>query len=467
MPIQAMQFQPLSFEQANPLITGAKAGSDLYKSFADTLSTELANRIQKSKAAVAPQMAQAELEQAQALPGLTRAQTSQASAQAGLTGQESKWYGDKAKAEIALQNAEAGLYGTNAEQKALMLRVLKQKMEAMQGQGGQGNQGAAPQGQGNMSTPSANSAFSNPNQGAASSANGANGASPSMGVQPSSPASQTQQGQGQAPAQQTQAKNSFYGVESPEPSVDDIANKMFFGMDTFTPKMENAKAQQQGQYGAYQKEVESANKAAQEAVDTSRLLSQYNYWMDQATLSGSVGGKLPAMGTASQSVNNIVNQLGLGAIEQVRNAMGSAKFAVADLNVALGMKPSREWNQGTRQFYTNFANAVNKRLQERAQFYTVAGSNPRLDLPKQDADALWTAYQNKYPISNKNGDKVLTQNLNHWQDFLSPRAVRSIKEKGTYSPISRSDITEENIKDTMKQTGLSREAVMKELEGLT
>ena len=45
--------------------------------------------------------------------------------------------------------------------------------------------------------------------------------------------------------------------------------------------------------------------------------------------------------------------------------------------------------------------------------------------------------------------------------------MRSIKEKGSYSPIGRSDITEENIKDTMKATGLSREAVMKELEDLT
>ena len=47
----------------------------------------------------------------------------------------------------------------------------------------------------------------------------------------------------------------------------------------------------------------------------------------------------------------------------------------------------------------------------------MAGNNPRLDLPKQDADALWTAYQNKYPIASKKGDKVLTQNLNHWQEI--------------------------------------------------
>ena len=466
MPIQAMQFQPLSFEQANPMLTGMKAGSNLYKSFADTLATELANKTAKAKAALAPQMAQAELEQAQALPGLTKAQAGQASANAGLLGQQSKWYGDKAKAEIALQNAEAGLYGTNAEQKALMLRVLKEKMNQMHGGNVQGNQGGSPQCEGGMSTPCVISAFSNPNQGAATSASGAN---PSMGIQPSSPVSQTQQGQApnQAPAQQTQAKNSFYGIESPEPSVDDIANKMFFGMDTFTSKQENAKAQQQGQYADYKKEIEGANRAATDAVDASRLLSQYNYWMDQSNLSGPVGGRLPAAGTASQNVDNIINQISLSGIEKVRDAMGSAKFAVADLNVALGMKPSRTWTEGTRKFYTDFNNAVNKRLQERAQFYTVAGNNPRLDLPKQDADALWTAYQNKYPIASKKGDKVLTQNLNHWQDFLSPRAVRSIKEKGSYSPIGRSDITEENIKDTMKATGLSREAVMKELEDLT
>lgn len=458
MPIQPMQFQPLSFEQANPLIAGAQAGSSLYKSFADTLATELANRKAKAimpeeikqaiytsqimapKAKLAPQMAQADLEQAQALPGKTRAETNQANAMSGYLGQQTKWYGDKAKAEIALQKAEAGLYGTNAEQKALMLRFLQQKM------GGQAPQ----QDQNGMSTPSADSSF-----------NGQGSAAPQGMASASQPQQQGQQAQGQSSAP---SKNSYYGVETPEPSVDDIANKMFFGLDTFSPKIENAKAQQQGQYTAYQKEVEDANRQAQEATDMSRLLSQYNYWMDNSTLSGAFGGRAPALGTASQSVDNLVNQISLSGIEKVRAAMGSAKFAVADLNVALGMKPSRTWTKGTRQFYTDFTNAVNQRLQERAQFYTMLGNNPRSDLPKQDADALWTAYQNKYPISNKAGNKVLQGNLNHWQDFVSPRAIQSVKQTGTYSPISKSDVTEKNIQDTMKATGMSRKEVMAELE---
>ena len=172
-----------------------------------------------------------------------------------------------------------------------------------------------------MSTPSVNSAFSNPNQGAATSASGAN---PLMGIQPSSPVSQTQQGQApnQAPAQQTQAKNSFYGIESPEPSVDDIANKMFFGMDTFTSKQENAKAQQQGQYADYKKEIEGANRAATDAVDASRLLSQYNYWMDQSNLSGPLADAYQRL-AQHQNVDNIINQISLSGIEKVRDAMGS------------------------------------------------------------------------------------------------------------------------------------------------
>ena len=49
------------------------------------LPQELANKTAKAKAALAPQMAQAELEQAQALPGLTKAQAGQASANHRLT----------------------------------------------------------------------------------------------------------------------------------------------------------------------------------------------------------------------------------------------------------------------------------------------------------------------------------------------------------------------------------------------
>jgi len=113
MPIGVQNFTPLSFEQANPFLSGFQAAQTPLSTMiaqhlgelqAQTAAAKLPyvgqeekqalqkaiyeNMMAAPKAQMAPQFAQAELSQAQALPGLTAAQARQALAQSGYLGTE-------------------------------------------------------------------------------------------------------------------------------------------------------------------------------------------------------------------------------------------------------------------------------------------------------------------------------------------------------------------------------------------
>jgi hypothetical protein len=127
-----MYFQPLSFDQNNPFLTGMKGGEQLVGGALNNQATSLANQLAKIQLPFAaptaqaqlqgkqlanaldqntlnyaPQMSQADLAYKQAQPGLIRAQTGEANAQTGLIGQQTKYYGmdELIKAQQANQSS--------------------------------------------------------------------------------------------------------------------------------------------------------------------------------------------------------------------------------------------------------------------------------------------------------------------------------------------------------------------------
>lgn len=279
------------------------------------------------------------------------------------------------------------------------------------------------------------------------------------------------QEQNNQPMDATQSNNSViqksepitnnYGVEIPKPTKQDIINQTMFGTNTYSDKVKAANDNIKNQQSQYQTQLASSLKMSQDATNLRSLYSRYNYWMDQANETGPILGRLPALGTASQTVDNITSQMAMSAVEQMRDAMGSARFAVADLNVALQMKAQRTWTSGTRKFYGDYVDAAEKRMNEMPSFYQVANERK---VPKQIADALWQQYQQQFPIVSKEGNYIIKRTGNEWQKFLSQEAIDTITKTGNYSPIQQNHITEENIKDTMRSTNMSRKQVLEQLK---
>jgi hypothetical protein len=136
MPIQPMYFQPLSFDQNNPFLTGIGKGQQMVgtalqdrqlslanqlaqatlpyaapKAEADLQSKQLANALDQNTLNYAPQMSQAELAIKQAQPGLIQAQTGETNAQTGLIGQQTKFYPLKALIEAQQANQSSNRFG--------------------------------------------------------------------------------------------------------------------------------------------------------------------------------------------------------------------------------------------------------------------------------------------------------------------------------------------------------------------
>lgn len=122
MPIQPMNFQPLSFEQNNPFLTGMKSGEQIVggalqnqqQSLANQLAQatlpyaapsaqsqlqaqQLANALQQNTLKYAPQMSQADLAIKQAQPGLINAQTGETRARIPLLGAQTSLTNEQAQ----------------------------------------------------------------------------------------------------------------------------------------------------------------------------------------------------------------------------------------------------------------------------------------------------------------------------------------------------------------------------------
>jgi hypothetical protein len=436
MPLQFPDFQRISFDEANPWLVGAERGQKLAQSSMmfpqDMQSKILANQIAQVQAKYAEPMAKESLTAAQLQnmwnPKIWGSEIGLRGAQAGKLGKETQWYDKEAQARINLQGAQTAGLNAEAGMNQLKLDFLKSTLAGQQPQGGGGQMpmgagGSSPAGMGagggaqitdgTHNTPVAGSGYSTP------------------GI--SSPSAST-----------------IYGIDTPSLTKQDIANKMLLGIDTFSPRMENAKKQQQDQYTQYQKTLAETIQEANSAQKAKQVLALFNNAMDNIDngvtggMKGAYWGSSPSQGwrtmfhTAenvknAQIADNAVSNLLPGAITELREAMKSGQFSVADLNAASRMKVSRTMDDDTRHTQTQWLNGIYDRFDEKAKFYTAIG-NPRTGAQKANADMLWEQYQREFPLISSDGKDFQGSSLGNWPLYTTPRAIASIQATGTYKP---------------------------------
>jgi hypothetical protein len=410
--IQFPNFEPTTFEDANPWMKGAKFAQDALAFPQDMKAKMLANQIAQVQAKYADPMAQAELKKNQLFnkyysPDM-ESQIGLRQAQSGKLGKETQWYDREAQARTGYENAETASLNAQAGMNKLKLDYFKSMMQSNNAPGmnnSTGNNGSP-----NNQTPS------------------------SMGADYSTS------------PQSTPPANTVYGIETPKLTKDDIANKMLLGTDTFTPRMQNAQKQQQDQYTQYQKSLSETIQEANTALKVKQGLSIFNNAMDNTTLKGAFWGETPSTGWRTlyhnsdsvknaQIADNMAANILPGAIAELRGAMGQAQFSVYDMKAAGQMKVYRGMDDGARRTQSQWLNGVYDRMDEKAKFYTMMG-NPKSGAQKTNADMLWEQYQQNFPLISKDGKNYQGSNLGNWPLYTTPRAIASIQSTGTYTPTS-------------------------------
>lgn len=404
MPIQVLNVPQFGFDEANPLLTGMHKGAAIGNQISDYLSKALAREQSRQKLPV-------EL-------AYTSAQTNQINKMLPI--------------EMALKQAQTGLYGAESQQAAANAKKMTALVNYLLG-GGQDASGA-------LGSSSTSGITNTPNQG-------------------------TQETPGQPSMAPQTNPNATYGIEAPKPSKEDMANKVFFGIDSFGPKQQVYTQKVEQQNKDFLAKAIQYNQEYQDSTNQVQLMNKLNYHLDQAPESGVIGGHLPAISSNAQMAENIISEFSKSGLASVRNAMDSARFSNLDTNIALKLKPQRTWNKGAREQYTDFLKSVQNRLGQRAQFYNYLRGNPQLGADTATADALWSMYQEQMPVTiQKKGGGYEFNNKSKWQEYASPQAIQEVKQKGYYSSVKQEHITDDNIKDTMKQTGMSKKEVLKRLK---
>lgn len=222
-----------------------------------------------------------------------------------------------------------------------------------------------------------------------------------------------------------------YGVQMPKPTQQDMQNKFLLGNDTYGLKVKDAMQQKQLQEKKYEGKINDVNKQITSTRNFNDLNTKYNYYMDNAWQTGPLGGRTPAMGSDAQQAQQTIEDMSTAAVEEMRQAMGTGQFAVADLQAALRRKPSRTWGPELRKSYTEGREAIENRLDQQRQFYMIAKEKK---IPSDLADSAWQLYQNQYKIYDDKGSKVIKREGNEWKQYLSPEALTSIRMTGDYKP---------------------------------
>jgi len=415
MPFTMPSYPILTPEQANPLLYGAQIGQSMMQKgmmFPQEMQAKmLENQLNQIKAKYAESLTQEELTKAKQAnewnPQIWKSEIGLRGAQTGLAGAETQklhamqpYIAQQAEADIAEKRALAGMHGEDARQKALFNSIIRNRFQP-----------------GSQMSPTG----------------GTIGASITK-----QPVTQSQA----TPA----SMSSTYGIENPQMTNDDIINKMVFGQDTYSGKEKTFQDQVTKQSDAFNKELSQSVQASQSATKFQQALNIFNNAMNAATYKGPRLGNLASGGWKStfvpgnldpeQQADRAANQMLPEAISTLRDAMGSVRWSNMDNTMAQTLKFDRTLSDKTRQTMTGWTNAVMNRMQEYNKFLSVM-NNPNTGLTAQQTKALFESYNENFPLISKNGEEVLTKNLNNWPLYTTPKAIESIKRTGTYKPSNK------------------------------
>lgn len=411
MVLAAQNFDPLTFAQANPFLTGFGAGQQIINQgllnqkqqlenkiqqvaaqFAqpeaqqELLKAQLNNQILQPQAQYAPQMTLAELALKRTMPNYYNALAGQAGSNAALLAAHANLLRQTTPYDV--QKAQADVYSdplfSKANQAAMINRAAQNnpQLAAVLGQLNQ------PMGQGQPSQ-----------QSAIPFANGMSIPQTNMPSQGSAMQNYLLYGNPLGPFYQQQLQAYGKGLET----------------------------QQTQQAKDWSNNLISANKNATIGNNIVNAIDQFKTNYDKSKETGAALGNLPAVSSAAQLVDTASAKLqGLEAQNLPSNRTG-----IGVINFIGKQKPSRSMNPQAAQTSYDFWKENGIRSIEEQQFKNAAkyqGVDP------YTANSLWSNYNNQRPWYDFDSNKPNTQYRGTWNDYLTPKAIQSVQTGQKYTP---------------------------------
>jgi hypothetical protein len=430
-------FQPLSFQQANPVLSGIQAGQGIYAQGVQNqfLRPELQQQLQA--ALLKNQMMQTQNQylpqQLQSQIGLTQAQTNAQNALPGLYSAEGK----EALARAMLSGNQANLikqetpFLLQQEQgKVFTDPILQRTWELQQAQ----KTGAI--------SPDVLSAIGLSNQLPLGKNNLQNGAQ-QLGIGGSPAISSAQN---QTPGFGGNALQNWAIFGSPLSPLMQMQLQAY-GKGLDTQATNNVTQWNQGQ--------NEASQTAQSAIDSNKYLDQLKNSYDKLSWDekGSLAGRVPAFSSNAQLADTAARGLQL----QMAQLMHFGKMTNNEINIIGQSKPGRQMNQQALDQMYSFMKAKNQQLQELPQFYAAAKN---MGIDKQTADSLWMSYMNQRPAFDFTNNTANTQYRGTWKDYLNSQAINSVRSGTPYVP-NPSNLSAKDLKNLSPQEKLSlRQSLM-------
>lgn len=215
-----------------------------------------------------------------------------------------------------------------------------------------------------------------------------------------------------------------------------LQNYVLYGVPVnplqFQAAQKNLDTQATKSVDEWNKGLNDANQQAQDATDLDYSLDQFKNAYDNTTESGPVYGRIPALTTDSQQADNASRNLQL---ELAKN-LHLGRITNMDMQIIGGAKLGRNLTPDSTQRIYDYFKAKNQRIREYQQFLDQARNIPGMD--RQTADTLFQKYNAQNPIYDWSKNKVLANNLNKFSNYLTPSAINKIKTPSDTSSIQSS-----------------------------
>lgn len=444
MPINAMYFQPETFQQANPFLSGMQAGQGLFQGMQDARTRQLqanalqaqlpfvapeaqqqlqaaklANALQQNTLNFAPQMSAADLAQKQAQPQLTLAQAAAQRALPGLYGAEgASDYANAARAQVeANLRRQQTPFLVQQEQEKLYQDPILSRMYQV----GLANQtGAIPSSSMNML-----------------------GLGNQSGVQPGTQSnyrSLPTYANGFSLANPNLPNNA---LTAPKTYTGDSAQNYYaFGTPYSPLQMAQLKgqAEETGKTGvtSWNDAQAEAQKDSDIANTTIPLLNQFNDSYKKSTYTGKLAG-VPVTGFASLLSGNTSNEQAADNASQniaaaVAKLIAGGRVTNYEMQYINNLKPNRYMSPQTAQMASDFLKSKMQQLGEQQNFLNAA-RNAGVDV--QTAQTLWQNYRNQRNPYDFNNRRVNTNFQGTWKDYLSPQAINAAQTGQNYVPLPK------------------------------
>lgn len=187
----------------------------------------------------------------------------------------------------------------------------------------------------------------------------------------------------------------------------------------------------------WNKQIDEANDQTNIANQLENALGQYSTNYDKSTYKGSALGTTKTTGWKSAFLGDMSPEQQTDAAANTMaflygRALVGGRITNYELQNVSSLKPTRTLDSDAEQQSVDFWNAKSQRLREEPTFMLTARN---MGLDPQTASTLWQQYNNQRPVYNFHTNEAYNNFQGSWRDYLSPQTIQAAQTGQEYVPM--------------------------------